>query len=86
MRFEPILWAVCNGIIWSGIMDKVFPRFFDQLPKPFGCSPCMAFWAAVAYSVTTSILPVAMFTPEAIAIPFVSLWSAAMAYRTFRLL
>ena len=86
MNYGPILWAACNGLVWSGIMDKAFPRFFDHLPKPLGCSGCMAFWAALAYSITTTILPVPMFTPESIAIPFVSLFTACIGYRTFRLL
>jgi hypothetical protein len=86
MNYEPILWAACNGLVWSGIMDKAFPRFFDQLPKPFGCSGCMAFWAAVIASVIYTVPPFPMFTPESIAIPFVSLFTACLGYRAFRLL
>lgn len=86
MNYEPILWAACNGLVWSGIMDKAFPRFFDQLPKPFGCSGCMAFWVAVIASVIYTVTPFPMFTMSSIAIPFVSLFTACLGYRTFRLL
>jgi hypothetical protein len=86
MNYEPILYAASIGLIWSGIMDKAFPRFFDQLPRPFGCSGCMAFWTGCAYSATITLLPVPMFTPETVAIPFVSLFTACLGYRTYRLL
>lgn len=67
-------------------MDATFPRFFDQLPKPFGCSKCMSFWTTLIYVATytfsTVTIPVELIN---LTIPFVAALVAAFGYRTFRL-
>jgi hypothetical protein len=39
------------GIAASDFLTNVYGKLFgEQLPKPFGCSFCMAFWGGVIYS------------------------------------
>lgn len=51
-----LLIGIFSGCIWSTVMDSAFPRMFDPLPKPFGCSKCMAFWSALAAAAIHSYL------------------------------
>lgn len=86
MKLELILWAICNGALISGLMDGAFPRYFDNLPKPFGCSKCMAFWTTTLYIAVRSIVLIPMINYSDMCIPFVAFMVAAFGYRTFRLL
>jgi hypothetical protein len=39
------------GIGASDFLTNVYGQLFrEQLPKPFGCSFCMAFWGGLSYS------------------------------------
>jgi hypothetical protein len=39
------------GIGASDFLTNVYGKLFgEQLPKPFGCSFCMAFWGGLSYS------------------------------------
>jgi hypothetical protein len=77
--------GIFSGAIWATIMDSAFPHVFDRLPKPFGCSKCMAFWSALVasfiYAVTGhGIIPIfAVIGAGAVAHV-----TAAFASRTFR--
>jgi hypothetical protein len=44
--------SACFGIASSDFLTDNFRRFFHkQIPKPFGCSFCMAFWGGLSYSI-----------------------------------
>jgi hypothetical protein len=39
------------GIAVSDFLTDIYGKLFaQQLPKPFGCSFCMAFWGGLVYS------------------------------------
>lgn len=39
------------GVASSDFLTNVYGKMFNaQLPKPFGCSFCMAFWGGLSYS------------------------------------
>lgn len=86
MNLDLLSIAICNGCFWSGLMDAAFPFYFDRLPKPFGCSKCMAFWSmtiyVLFYTFATVTIPIELLN---LTIPFVSALVAAIGYRTFRL-
>lgn len=86
MNLDLFLIAISNGCFWSGLMDATFPLYFDQLPKPIGCSKCMAFWSTLIYVATytfaTVTIPIELIN---FTFPFVSALVAAFGYRTFRL-
>jgi hypothetical protein len=43
------------GIGASDFLTNVYGKLFgEQLPKPFGCSFCMAFWGGLSYSLYSS--------------------------------
>jgi hypothetical protein len=43
------------GIAASDFLTNVYGKLFgEQLPKPFGCSFCMAFWGGLSYSLYSS--------------------------------
>jgi hypothetical protein len=53
--------AICTtlsasfGIGASDFLTNIYGKLFaKQLPKPFGCSFCMAFWGGVIYSLYLS--------------------------------
>jgi len=40
------------GIASSDFLTDAYGKVFNkQLPKPFGCSFCMAFWGGLSYSI-----------------------------------
>lgn len=86
MNFDLFLIAIYNGCFWSGVMDAALPMYFDRLPKPFGCSKCMAFWSTLIYvliyTFATVTIPIELIN---LTLPFVSALVAAFGYRTFRL-
>lgn len=86
MNLDLFLIAICNGCIWSGVMDAALPRYFDRLPKPLGCSKCMAFWSMLIYVLFRTFAWFAVpMEIHNLTLPFVSALVAALGYRTFRL-
>lgn len=85
MSLDLFLIAICNGCFWSGIMDAALPRYFDQLPKPLGCSKCMAFWSMLTNLIVNFVWYGLNFDADMLTLPFVSALVAAIGYRTFRL-
>jgi hypothetical protein len=44
--------SACFGIASSDFLTDIYGKAFNkQLPKPFGCSFCMAFWGGLSYSI-----------------------------------
>jgi hypothetical protein len=44
--------SACFGIASSDFLTDAYGKLFKkQLPKPFGCSFCMAFWGGLSYSI-----------------------------------
>jgi hypothetical protein len=44
--------SACFGLASSDFLTDIYGKFFNkQLPKPFGCSFCMAFWGGLAFSI-----------------------------------
>ena len=66
-------------------MDTALPRYFDRLPKPFGCSKCMAFWSMLTNLIVNFVWYGLNFDADMLTLPFVSALVAAFGYRTFRL-
>jgi hypothetical protein len=43
------------GIAISDFLTDIYGKLYaKQLPKPFGCSFCMAFWGGLSYSLYSS--------------------------------
>ena len=41
------------GIASSDFLTNVYGKMYNkQIPKPFGCSFCMAFWGGLSYSIS----------------------------------
>jgi hypothetical protein len=44
--------SACFGIASSDFLTDNFRKYFHkQIPKPFGCSFCMAFWGGLMFSI-----------------------------------
>lgn len=44
--------SACFGIAISDFLTDNYRKLFNKfIPKPFGCSFCMAFWAGLSYSI-----------------------------------
>jgi len=46
------IFSACFGIASSNFLTDNYRKYFNkQIPKPFGCSFCMAFWSCLSYSI-----------------------------------
>ena len=85
MSYETAFYiAIFSGAFWSTIMDSAFPHVFDPLPKPFGCSKCMAFWSTLFSVGSLSYICGDLLLPVVLGSASLAHLTAAFGSRTFR--